>query len=109
MPRLSDKQVQVRTRAMRSVAPTELATFRHDGPWRGRRQTRSVQFQVAAALLLSGVLIPCSAFAQTAKEMKVKAGQSVVLVNMVNPRPDCSTNPGPVALPNVSKPASGTV
>ncbi|SRR6266568_362696 len=51
-----------------------------------------------------------SALAQTPKELKTKPGVSVALVNLVNPRPDCTVNPGPVFLPSLKqKPSSGTV
>ena len=48
--------------------------------------------------------------AQSAKELKTKSGASVVMVNLINVRPDCSSNPGPVAVPIVlGKPANGSV
>src|SRR3954452_10202097 len=49
-------------------------------------------------------------FAQSAKELKTKSGASVVMVNLVNVKPDCSSTPGPVAVPIVlGKPSNGTV
>jgi hypothetical protein len=49
-------------------------------------------------------------FAQSPKELKTTSGSSVVVVNFVNPRPDCSANPGPMAVPVVrEKPANGTI
>jgi hypothetical protein len=60
----------------------------------------------AAALAISASL----AIAQSPKELKVESGKSVILVNLVNPRPDCSSNPGPFALPVLrEKPANGVV
>jgi hypothetical protein len=57
-------------------------------------------------LALSGV--PASA--QSPKELKTKSGSSVVVVNFINPRPDCSANPGPIAVPVVrEKPANGII
>lgn len=51
-----------------------------------------------------------TAWGQTPKELKTKSGASVVLVNFLNARPDCSANPGPVAVPIVSSaPTNGAV
>jgi hypothetical protein len=63
--------------------------------------------QIAAiAIVLSG----SNAQAQSPKELKTKSGTPVVLVNFVNARPDCSSSPGPMAIPVVrEKPANGTV
>ncbi|MET4515372.1 hypothetical protein [Bradyrhizobium sp. I1.7.5] len=44
--------------------------------------------------------------AQAPKELRTKPNVSVGLVNLVNPRPDCSVNPGPVALPGLRQPPS---
>lgn len=50
------------------------------------------------------------ASAQTAKELKTKSGNSVVMVNLINVKPDCSSAPGPVAVPVVlGKPSNGLV
>ena len=66
---------------------------------------RAVLFAVTA-LALSGMY----AYAQSPKELKTKSGSSVVVVNFVNPRPDCSANPGPVALPVVrERPTNGII
>ena len=49
-------------------------------------------------------------FAQSPKELKTRPGTPVVLVNLLNARPDCSANPGPVTLPVVSgAPTNGIV
>jgi hypothetical protein len=49
-------------------------------------------------------------FCSEPKELKTKSGSSVVVVNFINPRPDCSSNPGPIAVPVVrEKPANGTI
>ena len=51
-----------------------------------------------------------TAWGQSPKELKTRSGTSVVLVNFVNPRPDCSASPGPIAVPVVrEKPANGVV
>jgi hypothetical protein len=58
------------------------------------------------------ILALCSvpAFAQNPKELKTKSGTSVVMVNFLNARPDCSANPGPIAVPVIrEKPANGMV
>jgi hypothetical protein len=50
------------------------------------------------------------ASAQSPKELKTKSGTSVVVVNLLNPRPDCSANPGPIAVPVIrEKPANGVI
>jgi hypothetical protein len=58
------------------------------------------------------ILMLCGmpAFAQSPKELKTRSGTSVVMVNFVNARPDCSANPGPIAVPVIrEKPANGVV
>ena len=58
------------------------------------------------AIALSGT----TASAQAPKELKTKSGAAVVVVNFLNPRADCSANPGPSAIPVVrEKPANGTM
>jgi hypothetical protein len=60
------------------------------------------------ALALAWLAQP--ALAQTPKELKTRPGVAVAIVNLVNPRADCSVNPGPVALPSLrQKPANGTI
>jgi hypothetical protein len=50
------------------------------------------------------------ASAQSPKELKTWIGTSVVMVNFVNARPDCSANPGPIAVPAIrEKPANGVI
>jgi hypothetical protein len=50
------------------------------------------------------------AMAQDAKELKTQSGKSVVVVNFLNPRPDCSSNPGPISVPVLrEKPANGII
>src|SRR5271154_3842693 len=57
----------------------------------------------AVALAISASL----AIAQSPKELKVQSGKTVILVNLVNPRADCSSNPGPISLPILrEKPAN---
>jgi hypothetical protein len=47
---------------------------------------------------------------QTAKELTTKKGVSVPLVNLLNVRPGCTSNPAPIAVPVVrEKPTNGTV
>jgi hypothetical protein len=67
--------------------------------------TRAALFAVIA-VALSGV----AASAQSPKELKTKGGSSVVMVNFLNARPDCSASPGPMAIPVVrEKPANGII
>ena len=67
---------------------------------------RELALAIAAVFLLMGP----SAMAQTPKELKTKSGASVVIVNIVNPRADCSVAPGPVALPALrERPSNGIV
>jgi hypothetical protein len=50
------------------------------------------------------------AAAQSPKELKTKSGVSIVVVTLLNVKPDCSAMPGPVALPTLrEKPANGIV
>jgi hypothetical protein len=59
-------------------------------------------------LLLAWLVGP--ALAQIPKELRTKPGVAVAVVNLVNPRADCSINPGPVALPSLKqRPANGTM
>jgi hypothetical protein len=63
--------------------------------------------QIAAMIFIAS---GATAWAQRPKELKTKVGVPVVLVNFLNARPDCSTNPGPVAVPIVSgAPANGVI
>ena len=65
-----------------------------------------------AILMAASALALCamSASAQTPKEIKAKSGSSVVIVNFLNARPDCSSNPGPIAVPVIrEKPANGII
>src|ERR1700694_5224618 len=66
---------------------------------------RAVLFAVTG-LALCGM----HAYAQSPKELKTKSGTSVVVVNFLNARPDCSANPGPMAVPVIQeKPANGII
>ena len=61
-----------------------------------------------AALIFVATIAP--SFAQTPKELKTKSSTPIVLLNLLNARPDCSANPGPVMLPIViGAPANGMV
>jgi hypothetical protein len=65
------------------------------------------------SVFLAGVtlaLSSMSAWSQAPKELKTKSGSSVVLVNFLNARPDCSSIPGPIAVPVIrEKPTNGIV
>jgi hypothetical protein len=64
--------------------------------------------KVVVAAVTAVAAIGITASAQTPKELKTKSGSSVVVVNFINPRTDCSANPGPIAIPVVrEKPANG--
>lgn len=69
-----------------------------------------IPFRSRGAFPLAGILglvvLGAAAGAQTPKELRTKPDVSVGLVNLVNPRPDCSSNPGPVALPSLHQPPS---
>jgi hypothetical protein len=48
--------------------------------------------------------------AQNAKPLKTKKNTSIALVNLLNPKPDCSANVAPIAVPVVrEKPTNGSV
>lgn len=51
-----------------------------------------------------------AALADAPKELNTRPGVPVLLLQLVNPRPDCSASPGPVALPSVTrKPNNGNL
>jgi hypothetical protein len=61
-------------------------------------------------LLAAVILVAVPAAGQTAKEVKTKKNTSVVLVNLLNARPDCSSNMNPIAVPVIrEKPKNGTI
>jgi hypothetical protein len=63
-----------------------------------------------AAAMAMLTLCSMPAFAQSPKELKTKSGTSVVIVNFLNARPNCSASPGPIAVPVIrEKPANGVV
>lgn len=69
-----------------------------------RRHLNSVIF-IATLTLLSQ-----PAWAQVEKEMKTKSGTPVIIVNLIAPRPDCGSNPGPIAVPVIrEKPTNGNI
>jgi hypothetical protein len=64
----------------------------------------------ALAFLVILALSASPAAGQTAKELTTKKGVSVPLVNLLNVRPGCTSNPAPAAVPVVrEKPTNGTV
>jgi hypothetical protein len=63
-------------------------------------------FLFVAAILLRG----SPANADQTKQLTIEPGKATVVANLVSPRPDCSTNPGPQLLPNITeKPLHGTI
>jgi hypothetical protein len=48
--------------------------------------------------------------AQSEKEFQTKSGTPIIIVNLVSARPDCSSNPGLIAVPVIrEKPTNGNV
>ncbi|THD70045.1 MAG: hypothetical protein E7813_09465 [Bradyrhizobium sp.] len=69
-----------------------------------------MHFKSALFAVTGLALCGMHAFAQSPKELKTKSGTSVVVVNFLNARPDCSANPGPIAVPVIrEKPANGII
>ena len=69
-----------------------------------RRHLNSVIFIATLALLSK------PAWAQVEKELKTKSGTPVIIVNLIAPRPDCGSNPGPIAVPVIrEKPTNGNI
>jgi hypothetical protein len=59
---------------------------------------------------LAAILVSMPASAQNAKPLKTKKGTSVALVNLLNAKPDCSSNVAPIGIPIVrNKPTNGTI
>jgi hypothetical protein len=68
------------------------------------------QYCTVLVALVALVFTAVPASAQTPKELKTKSGSSVVVVNFLNARPDCSANPGPTAVPVIrEKPTNGVI
>jgi len=69
--------------------------------------------RLAGAIRIAAIaftLCGSGASAQSPKELKTKVGTSVVIVNFLSARPDCSASPGPIAVPVIrEKPANGVV
>lgn len=67
--------------------------------------------KLCKAVLIAAIAMKFSlAAAQSAKELKVQSGKSVVVANLLSTRPDCSSNPGPMAVPIIrEKPTNGIV
>ena len=64
----------------------------------------------ASTIALALALLGAPAVAQSEKEFTTKSGTSVLIINLISPRPDCSINPGPIAVPVVrEKPANGMI
>ncbi|WP_146159842.1 hypothetical protein [Bradyrhizobium sp. MOS002] len=61
--------------------------------------------------LLSALFIATlPASAQVAKEIRTKKGASVILLNLLNAKPDCSSEMNPVGIPVIQeKPSNGTL
>jgi hypothetical protein len=78
--------------------------------WPGRKSSMNALCKVALAAGIVPALFGSIAAAQTPKELKVLSGKSVIVINFVGSRADCSSNPGPVAFPSLrGKPANGVL
>jgi hypothetical protein len=64
----------------------------------------------AGLIVATAMMFGSLATAQTAKELKVQSGKSVVVANLLSTRPDCSSDPGRMAVPVVrEKPSNGMI
>jgi hypothetical protein len=62
------------------------------------------------SLMVATALAVAPASAENAKTLKTKKGMSVALVNLLNAKPDCSSNAAPISVPIVrEKPTNGNV
>ena len=62
------------------------------------------------SFVVAASLATFPAVAQNAKPLKTKKNTSIALVNLLNPKPDCSANVAPIAVPVVrEKPTNGSV
>ncbi|MGY4282386.1 hypothetical protein ACVWXO_001606 [Bradyrhizobium sp. LM2.7] len=87
---------------MTMTLPSELP---YDDPGAMRRHLISSANFIATLALLNP-----PAWAQAEKELKTKSGVPVIIVNLVAPRPDCSSNPGTIAVPVIrEKPTNGNI
>ena len=60
--------------------------------------------------LLAILFVASPGNADETKQLTVEPGKATVIANLVSPRPDCSTNPGPQLLPTLSeKPLHGVI
>ncbi len=60
--------------------------------------------------VVSAFLFGMSAHADEVKSLVIEQGKAIFIANLVSPRPDCSTTPGPQPLPTLSqKPLHGNV
>jgi len=76
--------------------------------WQSKAMSKPYKTCLVAAAAMAISASP--AIAQNPKELTVQSGKSVILVNLVSPRPDCSSTPGPFELPVLrEKPANGVV
>ena len=70
--------------------------------------TKKTMMWLLAVMLVTAAAT--AAAAQTAKELKTKKNTPVALVNLLNARPDCSSNTRPIAVPVIrEKPTNGTI
>jgi hypothetical protein len=76
--------------------------------WEDAVMTKKTMLWLLATVMF--VTAGGTADAQTAKELKTKKNTPVALVNLLNARPDCSSNMNPIAVPVIrEKPTNGTI
>ena len=69
-----------------------------------------IKFCKAGLIAATAMMFGSLATAQTAKELKVQSGKSVVVANLLSRRPDCSSDPGRMAVPVIrQKPTNGII
>jgi hypothetical protein len=84
-----------------------IVTSSH-GLWLRRGELKQLFNAPTVATTLA--LLGQPAMAQSEKEFKTNSGTPVIIVNLVSPRPNCSSNPGPIAVPVIrEKPTNGNV
>ena len=67
-------------------------------------------FKAVLAGMITLALCSMQASAQSPREIKTKSGTSVLVVSILHPQPDCSSNPGPTTVPVIrEKPANGII
>lgn len=80
------------------------------GSWLYGEASEMTRLLGATTIAVALALLVKPAMSQSEKEFKTKSGTPVIIVNLVSSRPDCSSNPGPIAVPVIrEKPTNGNV